>query len=596
MRVYYTKKQARKVLLALLALIIILSIAALFTRLSIVKKLELITAFSKNIETDQSKPEHVLILLYQAEEDFQESLLYSNRKKSNDYKTKMNEAFQEISALLREKSEPTNTGNTKDSIVNQWYKEKLALSDKLHSLKQNFDSLLVMNENYVDQGEDSTHSKDSKFTLGNHDSNDNSDTVRLGKKKKGLVKRIKDAIINKDGNSSGYTEIRHYRNSREKYQELQKIDSRNKALYTKKLMQLQSQNETLQGVQSKLIGLNTYIINEMSNIIVDIKDLNYKATDDLKKTTIKAYEDTTKILNRLFLTATVLVLAFAILLIVFIFQLNNSEVQLHQEINKLDNVTLQLKNSNKGLERTILLKNKLISIISHDLIGSIYSLNNTLKFVSREDFELSHLKSVLFEISTSSDQLAIYSDDIITWIQFQQHDENMRVKESKFDLNELIKEKWKVLALRASMKKVTLNLLIKEHCYVTTDQKIMGIIIYNILSNAIKFTEGGKVTVCKKVENNQLVLHFADNGIGFSETLITNYNTKNIDFINPAAGTQNELGKGIGLIIVRDLAKQINAEVLIGNNAEGGAFVTINFPGSTIQDPPDELNSETAKG
>jgi hypothetical protein len=132
----------RRILLAFLGLIVIIAVAALFVRNTISRKSVQLAQMAGNIDSSQSKPEEVLLHIYQANDDFQESLIYGGGQSSADYKSKLKLAFAQIDTLLNDKMNtasltPQQTGKIKD-----WYRKKIALSDTLHALKQNFDSLL----------------------------------------------------------------------------------------------------------------------------------------------------------------------------------------------------------------------------------------------------------------------------------------------------------------------------------------------------------------------------------------------------------------------------------------------------------------------
>src|ERR1700749_1268612 len=123
MKVTYTRILARKILLAFLTFVIILSIAALFVRDSISEKLENISRLSNNIESDRSKPEHALLLLHQAEDDFQESLIDTSSKKAGDYKIKLSQAFNEIDTLLKEQTDTANLSPVQRSKLKFWHQK-----------------------------------------------------------------------------------------------------------------------------------------------------------------------------------------------------------------------------------------------------------------------------------------------------------------------------------------------------------------------------------------------------------------------------------------------------------------------------------------
>ncbi|WP_449438968.1 hypothetical protein [Pedobacter steynii] len=153
MKVTYTQIQSRKILLAFLVIVIVLALAALFVRNSISHKLENIVKQANNVEVDSSKPQQILLLLHQADDDFQESLLNVKSTKSADYKAKLSRAFDEIDTLLKRNADTLQLTPDQSVKVKSWYNKKLQLSGKLYSLKHNFDSLLTAYATFEAQGE-----------------------------------------------------------------------------------------------------------------------------------------------------------------------------------------------------------------------------------------------------------------------------------------------------------------------------------------------------------------------------------------------------------------------------------------------------------
>ena len=152
MKVTYTQTQSRKILLAFLAIVIVLAIAALFVRNSISHKLENIVKQANNVDVDGSKPQQILLLLHQAEDDFQESLLNVKSKKSADYKSKLSKAFNQIDTLLKRTTDTLQITPDQSIKVKDWYRKKLQLSDKLYAVKHNFDSLLTVYATFEAEG------------------------------------------------------------------------------------------------------------------------------------------------------------------------------------------------------------------------------------------------------------------------------------------------------------------------------------------------------------------------------------------------------------------------------------------------------------
>jgi hypothetical protein len=105
MNVTYTKKLSRKILLVFLIFTVIFSLTALLVQKNITRKLNEVSGLATNVERSQDKPEQALLLLHQAEDDFQEALLVTNTRKIADYKEKLSKAFNDIDTLLREKAD-----------------------------------------------------------------------------------------------------------------------------------------------------------------------------------------------------------------------------------------------------------------------------------------------------------------------------------------------------------------------------------------------------------------------------------------------------------------------------------------------------------
>jgi hypothetical protein len=332
MNVTYTKTLGRKILLVFLIFTIIFSLTALVVQKNITKRLNKVSDLATNIELGQSKPEQILLLLHQAEDDFQEALLTTNTQKILDYKVKLSKAFTEIDTLLREKTDTSRLTPAQNSQVKSWYKRKIELSGKLYALRHSFDSLLTVYTDLHDQ----TDKEKREFSTNMHSSQKSTDNISTDTsrnttalKKQGLIKRIKDAIANKRNDYP--LEINHHKISQIIDAKTQKILAGDKSFYALKLRKLQQQNTRLLAMQRELNRLNTYISTEMEGIIGRMKDINYNMAIGFKEMALKNYQQTTSILNRFYMAALVLLLAFAVSLIVFINQLNKAEVLLRKE-------------------------------------------------------------------------------------------------------------------------------------------------------------------------------------------------------------------------------------------------------------------------
>lgn len=331
MKLTYTRVLAKKILMVFLVFTIIAAGAALIVLNTINEKLGSISNLATNIEHVQTEPEKILILIHQAEGDFQESLINAGSKKYIDYNEKLSKVFNMIDTLLKERTDTSQLTTVQINKVKFWYHKKSKLSDKLFVLKHSFDSLLTIYATFNKEAGQSLAEADQDYHKQENNIKNNADTVVKVIKpvKKGLFKRLKDAISNKEKTQT--IEIINQKNTHVIDSYNTKIAGNDRKAYLKKLQQLQRENKKLLEMQGELIVLNSHITNELQVIISNVKDINYKMIDEFKILALKNYKETTTLLNKFYLASLLLVVLFAILLIIFIIRLNDAEILLRTE-------------------------------------------------------------------------------------------------------------------------------------------------------------------------------------------------------------------------------------------------------------------------
>ncbi|AMP98830.1 hypothetical protein AY601_1923 [Pedobacter cryoconitis] len=558
MKPTYTKFLSRKIILAFLAGVIVLAIAALFVRYSITHKLENLSKFAYDIERDQSKPQRALLLLHQAEDDFQESLLSTDSTKSKAYKVKLSQAFDEIDSLLKENTDTAGLSAVQRNKVRYWYHQKLKLSENLYTLKHNFDSLLTA---YTD------------FNLNNQNlpgirtvvyankkiTKNQTDTIRkeVEVKKKGLFSRLKDAISN-NNTSTGIIEINHNRTSGSIDSVTMKIAGNDKRAYTKGIRQLQERNEKLLNAQKELITLNIRINNEMERIINGVKEINYSIVAEFKEMAFKSYQETTALLNKFYLAALFLVLVFAILLIIFIIKLDKSEIDLRLENDRAVAIAQQ--------------KMDLLLHMSHEIRNPLTAIKGFLYIFSRTSLSPRQTE-MLGSITLSSDMLLLTLNDTLDAAKMENNE--FKINSEPFNADYALKEVIESMEFSATKKKLTIeyNFVGDKQVVLSGDSFRLKQILVNLLSNAIKYTNTGGITVNAKLnrvkEQNRLEVSITDTGMGISQEQQTNLFSKYYQ-TNSAKGKN---GTGLGLYICKQMVELQKGEISVESKAgEGSTF------------------------
>ncbi len=575
MKAIYTKILARKILIAFLAFVIIISVSALFVRKTITEKLENISKFANGIRRDQSKPEQILLLLHQAENEFQESLLKADSGKSADYKSKLSQAFDEIDTLLKERADTVHLTSNQRGELKLWYQKKLELSGQLYQLKHDFDSLLTA---YADYNLQSGRNLPNLITSDHHrkkTSSNNTDTVKksVSAQKKGLFRRLKDAIVNKNDPSAPkeVLEINHNKKTNLVDQTTQQVMARNTIAYANQLKQLQQRNLMLLEMQKKLILLNTHIANELERIINDIKEINYNVANEFRDLAFKNYRDTTELLNKFYLAALFLVLLFALLLIVFIIQLNKSELLLRQENERSVTIARQ--------------KMDLLLHMSHEIRNPLTAIKGFLFIFSKTNLTQKQVE-MLNSIRHSSDMLLRTLNDTLDAAKMENSEFKINVERFNPDL--IFKNVIESMEFSATKKNLALNYVFKgdKEGIISGDSFRLKQIMVNLLSNAIKYTAKGSVTVVAELNSNEsrLQVEVTDTGAGISleqqADLFSKYHQTN--------SAKGKGGSGLGLFICKQLIALQGGQITVKSQPESGSTFSFFIPYQKV-----ELNSAT---
>jgi signal transduction histidine kinase len=112
-------------------------------------------------------------------------------------------------------------------------------------------------------------------------------------------------------------------------------------------------------------------------------------------------------------------------------------------------------------------------------------------------------------------------------------------------------------------------------------QEPLKILIYNLVSNAINFSEQGSITISTATENNQFLIRVKDDGVGMTPEQIQNIRAD--QFIISSANIDNRKGNGLGYLIIKDLLKMMGAAISISSEKGKGTLVTIKIPASTTK-------------
>lgn len=276
-------------------------------------------------------------------------------------------------------------------------------------------------------------------------------------------------------------------------------------------------------------------------------------------------------------------LCMVILAFLFLQLTEAGEIELidaNKALSKQKEVELQnnflLKRAKEDQERMNLMKDHLFRIISHDLrspINTIHGLTELLisKKLSREE------ETVITEqLKKSTDSTNQLLDNLLSWSAFQINNAS-KPNIVEVNIKELINDIFKQLDVKLTQKNISIIEKIDHTIFIQADSSMLEIVIRNIISNAIKFSYQEQVIhVHAEIADRDLVIQVKDSGIGMPKEILDKLFTN--DKSVSRAGTYNEKGSGIGLLLCKNLLENCGGKIEAKSIPKQQTIFTIKLP------------------
>jgi len=257
---------------------------------------------------------------------------------------------------------------------------------------------------------------------------------------------------------------------------------------------------------------------------------------------------------------------------------NNLEDLVEERTTELQSMSKQLERQKKKLESTnrdlveaINARNRLFSIIGHDVRAPIGYTRQALEMIiENPDISGDERDELLKMIASSSEVTYNLLDNLLVWGRTQTG--KLKAMPVRFKLKELIDESLELVKVGLKEKNLKVEVYVSEEHYLEADRDQLYIVTRNLLNNAMKFTpEGGRIYVSSKRKKGEVVLSIRDTGIGIPKSMAQ----KVLDSESHVTsdGTRGEKGSGLGLKICREIIQTNNGWMNI--ESESGTGTTI---------------------
>jgi len=237
--------------------------------------------------------------------------------------------------------------------------------------------------------------------------------------------------------------------------------------------------------------------------------------------------------------------------------------------------------SNQKLREVNATKDKLFSIIGHDLKGPLNSLSSFVSLLINhiDQLKKEEIRMLSQDLDKSLKNLYALLENLLEWSRSQTG--NRDYTPEGFDLHRLVEDNHTLLKSQLQQKGLTLLNQTTEGIRVNAHRNSMNAVVRNLISNAIKFTPtGGTITVSARRHDNLWRIKVADTGVGMSQEIqqkLFNFGNK-----HTSLGTAQEKGTGLGLVLCKEFVEKNGGQIEVESTEGEGSVFSFTVPAAML--------------
>lgn len=226
------------------------------------------------------------------------------------------------------------------------------------------------------------------------------------------------------------------------------------------------------------------------------------------------------------------------------------------------------------LEDINAVKNKLFSVISHDLRAPIYALKNVFQHVKDYDMPPEDVKALLPDVLNDLNYVSELMENLLQWAKSQMG--GNKAYPAAMELSEISSRITGQLRNQAQAKQIVIDDEVSPGICAMGDREMISIALRNLVSNAIKYTPmNGRVTIGTRQTASHIEVFVKDNGVGISRDALRKI--KACTFYS-SKGTASEGGTGLGLMLSREFIMKNGGKMQIKSALGKGSEFSFSLP------------------
>lgn len=351
-------------------------------------------------------------------------------------------------------------------------------------------------------------------------------------------------------------EIRGYHTLSKLY-ELKK-DFKNSLAYFKQFKQVEDSLFS-QDMQEKL--LRDQIRFETEDKDTEIAALNQER--NVKNDTIKRQEFVRNIL--------VVVMALSVILLATVYRSGQRRRQINTLLLRHQQ---EMETRSEELERLNQVKDKFFSIISHDLRSPINALAGLLDLLDKGAVKPDELSRLIHELKSRFNHTRTLLNNLLDWTLLQM--DKLNLQATRIDIHKMVDENIQLLG-SVPNKQIRLQNQVPANTIGFADSNTVNLVIRNLMTNAIKFTnDGGEVIIGAEDHDSEWLITVSDNGVGMNDDVLQILFDKTAPYTT--RGTANEKGTGLGLILCKEFVEKNGGKIFVESEVGKGSKFSFTIP------------------
>ncbi|MBA4053352.1 MAG: hypothetical protein C0490_01435 [Marivirga sp.] len=234
----------------------------------------------------------------------------------------------------------------------------------------------------------------------------------------------------------------------------------------------------------------------------------------------------------------------------------------------------EMEKRSEELERLNQVKDKFFSIISHDLRSPINALAGLLDLLDKGAVSAQELPKHIKELKARFNHTRTLLNNLLDWTLLQM--DKLNLQATKIDIFNIVEENIQLLS-SVQGKDIKLINEVPKNTIGFADSNTINLVIRNLMTNAIKFTnDGGHVVIKAKDKTSELLISVTDNGVGMNNDVLKMLFDKTAPYTT--RGTANEKGTGLGLILCKEFIEKNGGKIWVESEEGKGSTFFFTLP------------------